>query len=159
MIDLYSVALMCGLTFAACEPEPVEETHVLMVESGLDLACEPMTLIIEIQPSSAEDCAQALVAADQPGLLSVFHEVDGASAPPDVEEAYLLLSCGQVLRQQRKRNVDCTDDSCTADPWRAWGSHDLCALDDCFSLEPGVMTDCEMVPDWTHEEMVAAAMP
>jgi hypothetical protein len=160
MLGLRSSFLVGCLVLGACEPKPVEETHVLIVESEIELACEPMTLIIEIQPSSAEDCAQALVAADQPGLLSVFHENDGASDPPYMEEAYLLLSGDQLLLQRRERSVKCFDfSSCEVDPWSAWSPHHLCTFKyDGFQPEPGAL-DCETVPDWTHEEMEAAVMP
>lgn len=56
MLGLRSSCLVSGLVLLACEPKPVEETHVVLTACGLELACEPMTLVNDVTPSPALEC-------------------------------------------------------------------------------------------------------
>jgi hypothetical protein len=146
-----------GATTAETDGEPVEETHVVLTACGLALACEPMTVMEDITPASAQECAQALYDGGQAGLTSLLYEVDGDPYPPFQEDAVLLLSDGRLLQQTRHRDCDGLE-FCEDGPWEAWGAHEICSFSTDY-FYPDNFVDCEEVPDWTCEEVAAAVMP
>src|SRR5688500_9451503 len=57
----------------------VEETHVVILEDcGIALSCDPMHIVLEgLDPHPARECAEALLAGGQPGVVTVDYTVDG----------------------------------------------------------------------------------
>lgn len=154
------IALVIVPLLAAACPEteeadeaPVEERHVVLSECGLELACDPMRHVLDYHPQEAFDCAAELWAAGGAGRLQVTIETDGD--PYTVgEQALVLLSDGQILRQVRDHELGELEDV-NDDRWLAWGPHELCEnVNETFAPEANFV--CQAVSDWTCEDLVAS---
>lgn len=134
-----------------------EETHVVLTGCGAQLSCEVMTVVIDIMPSSALECAENLYDNGKPGLVSLLHEVDGDSLPPYMEDTILMLADGRVVRQRRER--DCGEkDVCEDGPWKAWGPHEICEVPSGNFDPEANISNCMDMADWTCEQVLGALM-
>ncbi len=130
-----------------------EQQHLVLNECGLDLVCDPLTLIIDYFPAEAYACASERWASGGTGRLSILHETDG-DAYIVGEDTLVLLPEGQILRQHRDRDIGELENE-DDDVWLAWGEHELCENNnDTFAPEANF--SCELVADWTCAELLAA---
>jgi len=134
------------------EPFVPEETHVVLMEDcGLPLACDPISVHIDAYPPEAVECARALHADGETGLvLAQYIPGGGPNYDPNFESAFFLMADRRVLRQTRGRY--CPEPPCESPPWGAWRAHELCEIDGSF--HPDGALRCLEVDDFTCEELL-----
>ncbi len=134
------------------EPYDPEETHVVLLEDcGLELACEPIEVILEAWPPSAVECVDALHADGETGLVTSYATADGDSYDPYEQYAYVLLADRRLIRQTRGRI--CLEPPCESPPWDAWGGHEVCDVPGPINFEY-YLPNCEPVPDFSCDEIL-----
>lgn len=133
----------------------VVETHVVLLDCGVELACEPLRQVVDLLPPSGQDCAQALLEDGHAGLVSVAFECDGDPIGAYEEQAILVLDDGRAIRQRRLAN---DGGSCIPEAWRAWGAHEVCLIDGGY-FAPDSNFYCQPTHEWSCDEVMAAVMP
>ncbi len=138
-------------------PFEPEQTHVVLMEDcGLPLACDTINVHIDAYPPEAVECARALHADGETGLVHAqYIPGGGPNYDPSFERAFFLLADRRVIQQARGRY--CPEPPCETAPWDAWQAHELCPAPDSFYPET---FGCVEVDDYSCEELLEfAAQP